>query len=69
LPCASDVRTLATFEPSSVSTARLISILLASIATWNTSVRPSSRTTVVFSVIRGRRITSVIFIYVLARFE
>ena len=30
LPCAIDVRTLATFEPSSVSTACLMSILLAS---------------------------------------
>ena len=38
-----------------------MSILLASIATSNTSVRPSSRRTVVFSVISGRRMTSVSF--------
>src|SRR6266850_5308993 len=62
LPCESDVRTLSTFEPSSDSTALLMSILLASIATWNTSVRPSSRRTVVFSVMGGRRKTWVSFI-------
>src|SRR6266545_1957016 len=62
LPCASDVRTLSTFEPSSDSMAFLMSILLASIATWNTSVRPSSRRTVVFSVMSGRRSTLVSFI-------
>src|SRR6266850_4072402 len=61
-PCASDVRTLWTFEPRSCSTAFLMSILLASIATWNTSVRPSSRMTVVFSVMRGRLSTVVSFI-------
>src|SRR5258705_5309662 len=61
LPCLREVRTLSTFEPSSDSTAFLMSILLASIATWNTSVRPSSRRTVVFSVMSGRRSTCVSF--------
>ena len=57
------VRTCSTFEPSSVSTARLISVLFASVATWNTIVRPSrSRWMDVFSVMSGRRMTSVSFI-------
>src|SRR3990170_5459495 len=53
---------LATFAPKSCSTARLISTLLAPFATWNTIVRPSSRISEVFSVISGRRMTSVSFI-------
>src|SRR5260370_12942957 len=53
------VRMLATFGPSNCSTACLISILLAPGATWNTMVRPSSRRMEVFSVISGRRMTSV----------
>src|SRR5260370_35280771 len=55
------VRMLATFAPSNCSTACLISILLASGATWKTMVRPSSRRMDVFSVISGRRMTSVTF--------
>src|SRR5688572_15594619 len=62
LPCASEVRTLSTLDPSSCSTARLMSILLASFDTWKTSVRSSSRMRVVFSVMMGRRMTSVTFI-------
>src|SRR6266851_8776750 len=53
------VRMLATFAPSNCSTACLISILLAPGATWKTMVRPSSRRMDVFSVISGRRMTSV----------
>src|SRR5919106_217977 len=56
-----DVRTSATFAPRSFSIARLMSILLASFATSNTTVLPSSRSTVVFSVTSGRRMTSVSF--------
>ena len=55
------VRMLSTFAPSSCSIARLISILFASGATWNTIVRPSSRRIDVFSVMSGRRMTSVSF--------
>ena len=40
----------------------MISILLAPGATWNTIVRPSSRRMDVFSVMSGRRMTSVSFI-------
>src|SRR5688572_12875970 len=61
LPCAIEVRTSSTFAPSSFSTARLTSILVASDATSNTSVRPASRSSVVFSVISGRRMMSVSF--------
>src|SRR6478672_1122999 len=56
------VRMLATFAPSNCSTARLIWILLAFGATWNTMVRPSSRRIDVFSVMSGRRMMSVCFI-------
>src|SRR5262249_5926286 len=56
------VRTASTFAPSSFSTARLMSTFVAPVATSNTSVRPPSRSSVVFSVISGRRITSVCFI-------
>ena len=55
------VRMLSTFAPSSCSIARLISILFAPVATWNTIVRPSSRRIDVFSVMSGRRMTSVSF--------
>src|ERR1700681_4184902 len=55
------VRMLATFAPSNCSTACLISILLAPGATWKTMVRPSSRRMDVFSVISGRRMTSMTF--------
>src|SRR5690242_12145512 len=55
------VRMLSTLAPSSCSIARLISVLFASWATWNTIVRPSSRRIDVFSVMSGRRITSVSF--------
>src|SRR4029450_12269696 len=65
LPCAILVRMLATFEPSSSSTACLIWILFACGATSKTIVRPSSRMMEVFSVMSGRRITSVSFIKVL----
>ena len=61
-PCRarSPVRTCSTFEPSSVSIARLISVLFAWVATSDTIVRPScSRWMDVFSVMSGRRITSV----------
>ena len=56
------VRTASTFDPSSFSTARLTSTFVASGATSKTSVRPFSRISVVFSVISGRRMTSVSFI-------
>ena len=46
---------------AAVSIARRISTLLAPSATWNTSVRPSSRWMDVFSVMSGRRMTSVSF--------
>ena len=46
----------------------LISILLAPRATWNTIVRPSSRSIVVFSVTSGRRMTSVSFMTVTPAF-
>src|SRR5207245_10847988 len=63
------VRMLATFAPSNCSTARLTWILLAPVATWKTIVRPSSRRMDVFSVIRGRRMTSVTFMPTLASAE
>src|SRR5437764_2370797 len=53
---------LSTFDPSSCSMARLIWTLFAFGATWKTMVRPSSRRIDVFSVISGRRSTSVNFI-------
>src|SRR5215208_4032026 len=56
------VRMLSTFAPSNCSIARLTSILFAPVATSNTIVRPSSRRSDVFSVMSGRRITSVSFI-------
>src|SRR5439155_17852431 len=62
LPWEMVVRMLSTFEPSSCSIARLIWTLLAPTATWKTIVRPSSRRIDVFSVMSGRRITSVSFI-------
>src|SRR4029079_1700511 len=61
-PCAIEVRTASTLVPSSFSTARLMSTLVACGATSNTIVRPASRSSVVFSVISGRRMTSVCFI-------
>ena len=62
LPCMICVRTDATFDPNSFSTARLMSIFVASRATSNTTTRRLSRAIVVFSVTSGRRMTSVIFI-------
>src|SRR6185436_18652149 len=62
LPCEIEVRTASTFEPSSFSTARLMSTLVAPAATSNTTVRPASRSSVVFSVMSGRRMISVSFI-------
>ena len=61
LPCEIAVRTPWTFEPRSFSTARLMSTFVAPDATSNTSVRWSSRMSVVFSVTSGRLITSVSF--------
>src|SRR5262249_3075856 len=69
LPWPFAMRTSATFTPNSVSTAFLISGLVASRCTSKPSVRCSSLSLVDFSVMSGRRSTSYTVLMVLLRRE